>query len=115
MIDLRHRGVEIHSGKPGTSGRFGQDDRCRRFTSRRRAGCAGELHFAIIKKNNADQNETKRPEAGHYAASLIFGGKPKLQPTRPSRGYGQHGERDVTQLGEEFFFKVSEAMGMGEE
>src|SRR5260370_28872753 len=92
-----------------------QDDTYRKFALRNGESGAGELHFAVIQKDNANQDETKRPEPCHYTASLIFGGKAKLQPARPSRGHGQHGEGNVTQVGEQFFLEVPQAVGMGEE
>src|SRR5260370_1622101 len=54
-----------------------------------------DSHFAIVQQDNADQSDTKRPEAAHYVSRLIFGGKAHFQPARPSRGYSQYRERDV--------------------
>jgi hypothetical protein len=72
-------------------------------------------HFAIVQQYDADHRNTKRPDAGHYAACLIFDGKPQLQPARLSRGYCKNRQRDVAQRGQDFFLNIPQAMRMGQQ
>ena len=74
-----------------------------------------QSHFAIVQQYHTNQRNAERPNSRHYPACLIFGGQAQVQPARPSRGHGKYRQRDVVQLGENFFLYIAPAMRIREQ
>ena len=72
------------------------------------------LHFAVIQEEKTDKNQASGPEPGHFVVHFIFGGETEFEPAGPAGHDAQDRKRRVTELGEDFFFYVAEAVGVRE-
>src|SRR5438874_13228093 len=50
-----------------------------------------------------------------FRSRVILRWKAKLEPARPAGHHRENRQRDVTQLGQNFFFHIAEAVGMREQ
>lgn len=79
------------------------------------AGNRPASHFAVVQQDCTDQHNAHRPEPPHRVSRPIFRRQPQLQPPRPARRNRQNRQRNMAQLGQHFFFDVSQSVRMREQ